>query len=512
MPAPDRRVPAPRSPYVVGVLIAAGVTVLARLPFLGRPLSSDEAGYWLLARDWSPGSSLYGDYWVDRPPLLLWLFRLGDALGGPRLPADGLSVPGVRWVGLVAAGLTVLLTGLLAARVEGRRPSLLAPLLAAALLCSPLLGLPEANGEVLGVPFVVLGLALLVGALDAPAGRRTLALTAAAGGAGTAAALVKQNLVDVLVFGVVVLVLSHRHLDRVGRRLAALAAGALAVLGAALAGAAARGTSPAELADAVVTFRVEASAVIGSSASAATPARLGEVVVAFVVSGAAVVLVAAAVLVVRRALRPGPRALAVAALVLVAWEVVGVVGGGSYWLHYLTGLVPGLVLLVSVARTGTPSTPGTPGTAPRPAHRALLGACVALCVVSAGIGWGHQVRTPHRIDSDARVETWLRAHAEPTDGVVVTFGHPQVVAGSGLHSPYLHLWSLPVRVRDPELTTLRHVLDGPDAPRWVVVSGDGVATWGLDPVAARRVQAQLARTYTARVSYGVLHVWERRTP
>lgn len=508
MPAPDRRVPASRSSYVVGVVLAAGVTVLARLPFLGRPLSADEAGYWLLARDWSPGSSLYGDYWVDRPPLLLWLFRLGGGLGGTSLPVDGLTVPGVRWVGLVAAGLTVLLAGLLAARVEGR-PSLVPPVLAAALLCSPLLGLPETNGEVLGVPFVVLGLALLVGTLGAPAGRRALALTAAAGGAGMAAALVKQNLVDVLVFGVAVLVLSHRRLDRIGRRLAALAAGAAAVLGTALAGAAARGTSPAELADAVVTFRVEASAVIGSSASAATSQRLGEVVMAFVVSGAALVLVATVVVVLRRAFRPAARPLAVAALVLVAWEVAGVVGGGSYWLHYLTGLVPGLVLLVSLARADAP--PGTPA---RPAYRSrnVVAGCVALCVVSAAIAWTHQVRTPHRIDAEARVETWLRAHADPGDGVVVTFGHPQVVAGSGLHSPYLHLWSLPVRVRDPELTTLRRVLDGPDAPRWVVISGEGVATWGLDPVAAQRVQGQLARTYTARVSYGVLHVWERRTP
>ncbi|UUW90664.1 hypothetical protein [Pimelobacter simplex] len=511
MPAPARRLGAPRSTYLAGVLVAAGVAALARLPFLGRPLSADEAGYWLLARDWSPGSSLYGDYWVDRPPLLLWLFRLGGELGGASLPVDGLTVPGVRWVGVVAAALTVLLAGLLAARVEGR-PSLLAPVLAAALLCSPLLGMPEANGEVLGIPFVLLGLAVLVGTLGAPAGRRTLALTAVAGGAGMAAALVKQNLVDALVFGVVVLVLSHRDVDRIGRRLAALASGALTVLGTALAGAAAQGTTPAELWDAVVTFRIEASAVIGSSASAATPQRFGEVAVAFVVSGAAAVLLATVAVVGRRIAGPGPRAVPVAALVLVAWEVVGVVGGGSYWLHYLTGLLPGLVLLVSVSRAPVPAGPAAPAIPARTVGRTIVGACVALAVVSAAIAWGHQVRTPHRIDADARTETWLRAHADPGDGVVVTFGNPQVVAGSGLRSPYPHLWSLPVRVRDPHLSTLQQVLGGPDAPRWIVVSGHGVATWGIDPAAARRVEDRLHQAYVERAGFGVLHVWERRAP
>ena len=32
---------------------------------------------------------------------------------------------------------------------------------------------------------------------------------------------------------------------------------------------------------------------------------------------------------------------------VVAWETVGVVAGGSYWLHYLIGTVPGSVLLVA---------------------------------------------------------------------------------------------------------------------------------------------------------------------
>ena len=41
------------------------------MPFLARPLSPDEGGFLLVASQWEPGTSLYGHYWVDRPPLLM---------------------------------------------------------------------------------------------------------------------------------------------------------------------------------------------------------------------------------------------------------------------------------------------------------------------------------------------------------------------------------------------------------------------------------------------------------
>ncbi|MEJ7742564.1 MAG: hypothetical protein WKF73_08505 [Nocardioidaceae bacterium] len=37
----------------------------------------------MVARQWTAdGSALYGDQWVDRPPLLLVIFRLAATLGG----------------------------------------------------------------------------------------------------------------------------------------------------------------------------------------------------------------------------------------------------------------------------------------------------------------------------------------------------------------------------------------------------------------------------------------------
>ena len=57
-------------------------------------------------------------------------------------------------------------------------------------------------------------------------------------------------------------------------------------------------------------------------------------------------------------------------------------------------------------------------------------------------------------------------------------------------SPYEHLWSLPMRTLDPDLDELRTLLDGPDAPTWVVMWVPASA-WGglgepLEPVLDER--------------------------
>lgn len=58
------------------------IVLLLRAPYLAVPLGRDEGGLAFLARHWD-GGSLYGAYWVDRPPLLLALFKLA-VLGGDR--------------------------------------------------------------------------------------------------------------------------------------------------------------------------------------------------------------------------------------------------------------------------------------------------------------------------------------------------------------------------------------------------------------------------------------------
>ena len=66
------------------VTVAAAAAFLLRLPGLTRPVRADEAGFVLVARTWDPmPDSVYGAYFVDRPPLLIALFKVSDAIGGP---------------------------------------------------------------------------------------------------------------------------------------------------------------------------------------------------------------------------------------------------------------------------------------------------------------------------------------------------------------------------------------------------------------------------------------------
>ncbi|MFX4287550.1 hypothetical protein ACQBJO_06950 [Janibacter sp. G349] len=477
---------------VVGVAVALWVTLL------GAPLTSDEAGYLLVGSHWSPGSSLYGDYWVDRPPLLVAIFALASRFP-VGLTTAGVIDPGVKLLGACATGLTLILTWQLGRLVGTRLTRWAAFVAAAALLTSPLLGMPEVDGELLALPCVMLTVLLLVHGARGPAGARALLLMAGAGAAAVAAALVKQNVVDGFVLaGVMLAFAGRRARPRVasGTRLAtAFAAGALATLTAALVAAASRGTGPAGLWEAVVVFRGRAAAVIGQSASPATSERFVHLMTMSVLSGLLPLLVVALALVARAHGRAGAaRWLVVPAVAMAAWEAVAVLAGGSYWLHYLTGMVPGAVLLVLLCRPG-------------PTARRVLAAAVGVVVAATITAHGARALTTTPPSDDALVMGWLHDHARPGDGVVVAYGHPDIVAGSGATSPYPQLWSLPVRVRDPRLSGLSGVLAGPSAPRWVVTSGSGLDGWGLRAAAA---QQTLAGHYAERVTLGGWHVWERR--
>ena len=66
-----------------GATLAVAVVVLLRLPYLWAPMTSDEGGFLAVAAQWRRGGgSLYGSYWVDRPPLLITVYQLASQLGG----------------------------------------------------------------------------------------------------------------------------------------------------------------------------------------------------------------------------------------------------------------------------------------------------------------------------------------------------------------------------------------------------------------------------------------------
>ena len=135
-----------RVPVVWAVaLLAVGL----RLPLLSRPPSPDEAGFLLVGGQWhSGGTSLYGDYWVDRPPLLITLFRIAADAGG--------LVP-LRLLGCLATVLTILGAAHLARRLGGRAAAGWAALAAGVLLVSPADRFPVGQRRAAGRPVRDLG-------------------------------------------------------------------------------------------------------------------------------------------------------------------------------------------------------------------------------------------------------------------------------------------------------------------------------------------------------------------
>ena len=229
----------------------------------GGSLSPDEAGYLIVGGQWAEGSSLYGDYWVDRPPVLIAIFEAADALGG--------AVP-LRLIGALAAVLTVVLSGVLGriAAPERRSAPLLTAGTAAVCVATPLFGGTVVNGELLGLPFLIVGILAYVAAAASRHQVRAFLLSLAAGAAGALGGAGQAE--------------PGRRLrawrssccftsGAARRRFPALLAGALVTTAVVVAAAWARGTVPADLWDAVVTFRVDAARELAGDSGNA-PARL----------------------------------------------------------------------------------------------------------------------------------------------------------------------------------------------------------------------------------------------
>ncbi len=181
--------------FGLALTIVALVTVVLRLAVLRAPLSADESGFLQVAKHWhAGGGSLYGPYFVDRPPLLLELFSVADALGG---------VIAWRLIGAVAVAVTVVCVGMAARRVAGSRCRPLGRAGCRRVVWSPRCsGTTVPNGELVAAPFVAGGVWAAVTTVSTSSGPLRARAAGLTGACAAAALLVKQNMLDVVVFAV----------------------------------------------------------------------------------------------------------------------------------------------------------------------------------------------------------------------------------------------------------------------------------------------------------------------
>jgi hypothetical protein len=189
-------------------------------------------------------------------------------------------------------------------------------------------------------------------------------------------------------------------------------------------------------------------------------------------------------------------------VMFTAWlaaAVVGVLGGGSYFAHYLIELIPVSCVAASVliARTRWP------------VGLALIGVFLWLALSTArdaAIEVSHQ---QYR-QSEVAVAEYLRDHAKPGETDYVMYARPNVVYYAGLRHPYPYLWSLMVRAKPGAREQLVRHLSSSSRPTWVV-GWHEVDGWELDEDG--RMSAALGRGYRLAATvcgYGIYVRTDRR--
>jgi hypothetical protein len=306
---------------------------------------------------------------------------------------------------------------------------------------------------------------------------------AGAGASAALALLIKQSFGDALVAGVAGLLIAAGAVTwrRTAARAAAYAGGVAAVgLGLVVWEQLAHTAhhNPDSVSYALAGFRLDAIHSLTHGDVATRFASIGKAALGSGLGLAALVAIAGIVTLRSRRVTAG---------VLSAWllaGLAGVLGGGSYWAHYLIELVP--VTAVGVAAVV--------------AWRPRVGA--ALCAAALAIGMTTSIDhvalgRPSQYQRGAVVlGDYLHDRALPGDTAYVLYAKVNVLFYSGLPSPFPYHWSLmmdSVPNAEPEL---RALLASPRRPTWIVRAQPTTA-FGLDRSGAT---ARLLRRHYRRVA------------
>lgn len=484
----------PLRTHVVAALLLALTVVALRMPGLGDPLGIDEGGMSLIGSDWlrmaahgHAGDSLYGNQWIDRPPLILALYGSANLLGGAL---------GVRLLGLVAALVVAILAGSIAERIGGARAWLPASLITGVLLSTPAIDGDRTPGELLAAVPAAITVTLLTGValadrrrqLDGarvPLGhRRRLLLLVGAGAAAACAPLIKQSALDGCL--VALAWFAWRAVaDRaagggwrgLARDVGCFAGGAIAAAGITVALAIRAGTSFSDLVYALVGFRVDV--LVALSAQSVGPAgRVSRLLAPALGSG--LLLVALLVpLGLWVAARRGPLAGAGAAM-LGGWllsAAIGVAGGGYYWAHYLIQLAPPVSIAAGIFLARQ--------------RRFLPVAVIAALLLIATIGQlvRSQVMLPARMERAGYhlnaqqpvvvIGDFVRRNSLPSDRVAVIYARANVPYYAQREPATSFMWSSMYRALPDARASMLASLSGPGRAPWIVL-WQPTTSYGMD--------------------------------
>jgi hypothetical protein len=452
---------------VAAPALAVALVLALRAPFATLPFGIDEGGVSFVARQWGTGhGSLYGAYWLDRPPLLLALYDVA-ARGGEL---------GVRALGAAAAVALVVVASALAGLLGGRGAAALAAVVTAAFAGSAALAAVYTPAELLAAVPAAASITCLVAAHRSGHDRWLLA----AGVLAVAALMIKQSFLDAGTAGVVFLAASAIRSRSVGTRSAAYATGVLA----ALLPLTLLHVSGHGLAYALFGFRLHALAVLAGSGlpmQQRVTALLGPAL------GSGMLLALPLVPLGLVALRRDR----VLEATFVAWLLAGVAGvlaGGTYWPHYLIQLAAPVAVLAGVALARAPVAAAAAATA------AVAAVAIAVTGVRADT---FRAAPPHH--RELRIARFIRGHARPGDTQYVLYARANLDYDTGLPSPYPYEWSLMDRAVPGAIPRLRRLLASPRRPTWIV-EWQPPASWGLDRSGATRRELRDAYRRVATVA------------
>ncbi|AWB92352.1 ArnT family glycosyltransferase [Aeromicrobium chenweiae] len=458
----DERVEAPRprlrDSLVRWWLLCAAVVVVLRTPFINVPLGIDEGGDSFVARAWgTTDGSMYGGSWLDRPPLLVLVYKIG-VLGGDL---------GVRLVGMVAAILLVAGTMAIAHRISGLRAARIAGVLTAVMTSSVVLGAVFTDNELIASVPATYSILALMRARDAVVPHRWLFIS---GVLATCALLVKQSFGEVLVAGAVFLLVSWVTRARSGFRwswagwwLGGVATPVLVTF----AWFEAYSVGVRSFVYAVAGFRLDSVAEIsgGNQGAGFMLLRLGLPIL--IVSGCLFLVPWSVAWLVRR--RTDPQLV----LPLTAWLVVGFVGiagGGNYYPHYFIQPVAALAVLSSCALAAT----GRRGLSIATAAMVLV-----LAVGNVAVGTTLQNVNPPQQRTLA-VADYLRSNARPNDTLYVLYARANLLYYADMATPYPYSWTQMVRTVPNAENRLRDMLRSKTRrPTWIVEWQDATI-FGMD--------------------------------